>query len=399
MFLLSVLLVPLLVFVGVSYNKKRRHITRANQLTHRVHVNGIRGKSSVTRLIAAAFREGGIPTVAKTTGTAARIIYGHEDEVPIERKEPDIREQRETIKRVLNERPETEAIVFECMAVNPIYQRYLEEQVMHSTIGVITNVRRDHTDLMGESLKEIAQSLANTIPHGGHLVTSESEPSLQRILIREADRRGGTVHVVTADEVTVEEITRFSYFQYRANVAVALKVAELVGIDRETAMRGMLSATPDPGAFRIEQLAEDGPLYWANLFAVNDTESFVATTRMLSKTMGSEVKLALILNNRKDRPERVSQFAELATGELAVDVVFTMGCYEDSVERHLRASSERRNGDGPRVVRLGDQSPFRHADGATLKAEIIRELGDSPYLVLGGANIHTRQAHELLAVL
>ena len=36
----------------------------------RIHVNGTRGKSSVTRLIAAGLREGGIRTFAKTTGTA-----------------------------------------------------------------------------------------------------------------------------------------------------------------------------------------------------------------------------------------------------------------------------------------------------------------------------------------
>jgi hypothetical protein len=37
----------------------------------RIHVNGIRGKSSVTRLIAAALREAGIRTVAKTTARRA----------------------------------------------------------------------------------------------------------------------------------------------------------------------------------------------------------------------------------------------------------------------------------------------------------------------------------------
>ena len=36
----------------------------------RIHVNGTRGKSSVTRLIAAGLRAGGKRTFAKTTGTA-----------------------------------------------------------------------------------------------------------------------------------------------------------------------------------------------------------------------------------------------------------------------------------------------------------------------------------------
>ena len=44
------------------------------EFEHRIHVNGIRGKSSVTRLIAAALREGKVKTLGKTTGTAARTI-------------------------------------------------------------------------------------------------------------------------------------------------------------------------------------------------------------------------------------------------------------------------------------------------------------------------------------
>ena len=44
------------------------------QLPIRIHVNGSRGKSSVTRLIAAGLRAGGLKILAKTTGTSARII-------------------------------------------------------------------------------------------------------------------------------------------------------------------------------------------------------------------------------------------------------------------------------------------------------------------------------------
>ncbi len=51
-----------------------RHQKRIDQLNVRIHVNGIRGKSSVTRLVAGVLREGGFVTVAKTTGSAARVI-------------------------------------------------------------------------------------------------------------------------------------------------------------------------------------------------------------------------------------------------------------------------------------------------------------------------------------
>lgn len=41
-----------------------QHRKSMQQFEHRIHVNGIRGKSSVTRLVAATLREGGIKTAA-----------------------------------------------------------------------------------------------------------------------------------------------------------------------------------------------------------------------------------------------------------------------------------------------------------------------------------------------
>ena len=50
------------------------HRRRIDALQWRVHVNGIRGKSTVTRIIAGMMREAGLVTVAKSTGTFAAVI-------------------------------------------------------------------------------------------------------------------------------------------------------------------------------------------------------------------------------------------------------------------------------------------------------------------------------------
>lgn len=93
-----IVLVIMMAYLAYSVYAKRQHDKGMQRFEHRVHVNGIRGKSSVTRLIAAALREGGIKTAAKTTGSAARILIDHANETPVPRKEPDIVEQR----RMLN---------------------------------------------------------------------------------------------------------------------------------------------------------------------------------------------------------------------------------------------------------------------------------------------------------
>ena len=70
------------------------HQRLLNTIPIRIHVNGTRGKSSVTRLIAAGLREAGIRTFAKTTGTAPRVIDAEGKDHIIHRlRSPSIGEQ------------------------------------------------------------------------------------------------------------------------------------------------------------------------------------------------------------------------------------------------------------------------------------------------------------------
>ena len=79
--------------------EKRQALIARRKLQHVVHVNGTRGKSSVTRLIEAGLRAGGLRVYGKTTGTLplARDIAGRER--LIRRLGPaNVREQLDTLK-------------------------------------------------------------------------------------------------------------------------------------------------------------------------------------------------------------------------------------------------------------------------------------------------------------
>src|SRR3954462_9769789 len=76
-------LLLLLVFGTVEQHRHERNLAR---IPVRVLVNGIRGKSSITRLCAGALRGGGLRVVAKTTGSAARLIFPDGSEEPVHRK-------------------------------------------------------------------------------------------------------------------------------------------------------------------------------------------------------------------------------------------------------------------------------------------------------------------------
>ena len=78
---LIVLLLMLLTALGAW--ETWRHARHRRRIPIRVHVNGSRGKSSVSRLIAAGLRGGGLRVVAKTTGSAACVSHVDGSETPV----------------------------------------------------------------------------------------------------------------------------------------------------------------------------------------------------------------------------------------------------------------------------------------------------------------------------
>src|SRR5690625_5406941 len=85
---------------------------------------------------------------------------------------PNIREQRVVVQEAAD--LGADAIVSECMAVNPDYQIVFQEKLLKANIGVIVNVLEDHLDVMGPTLDQIAEAFLSTIPYNGTLRLSES---------------------------------------------------------------------------------------------------------------------------------------------------------------------------------------------------------------------------------
>ena len=218
-------LAMLLRWFGESFT----HAKRLKMVPHRIHVNGIRGKSTVTRLIAGMLREADMVTVGKSTGSFAAVIDPDGSDRPLQRTgSPTILEQINVVRDWVT--PFVDAIVMECMAINPRYQKVSEERIIRSTIGVITNVREDHQDVMGETLPEIARSLMSSCPKAGILVTAEQNPELLDIMFAEARKRGTSLIVADPSKVRPEEVAAFDYISFEENIAIVLAIAELLNI-------------------------------------------------------------------------------------------------------------------------------------------------------------------------
>ena len=78
--LLIVLMLLTLIPLVLLFLEKRQNERNLKKLRIRVNVNGIRGKSTITRMIFSILREAGYHVVGKTTGTAARMFYWNQKE-------------------------------------------------------------------------------------------------------------------------------------------------------------------------------------------------------------------------------------------------------------------------------------------------------------------------------
>lgn len=303
--LLIVIAVMLIVAAVVEYALHQRALGR---IRIRVHVNGTRGKSSVTRLIAAGLRENGVVTCAKTTGTLARMILPNGHEVPVFRPAgANVIEQKRIVAAAVAHG--AEALVIECMALQPELQAFSEFKLLRATHAVITNARPDHLDVMGPTAADVARALSGMIPPGARLFTAERGELA--VIEACAKDRGCKLHAIDADAVAaIDEATLagFSYTEHADNVALALAVCEALGVERDLALDGMQKSRPDPGALTRHALDYFGrQIVFYNAFAANDPISTRQLWELAVRRTPGVGKRIAVFNCRADRTDRSLQ--------------------------------------------------------------------------------------------
>ena len=364
----SFLFILLLILIVVGYLEITIHKLSLKKIPIRIHVNGTRGKSSVTRLIAAGLRAGGLKTFAKTTGTTPRIINDSGDDVELHRlRSASIGEQIKLIRYFSKYRPD--ALVMECMAVNPQYQWISEHKILQSTLGVITNVRPDHLDEMGTTIKEIALSLSNTIPYNSKIITSEK--SCTNILNEVSNNRNSTLELTKEESFNSSFLNKMSFVEHPEYIELALKVCQEIGVDKDVALKGMLKAKPDPGALFIWDIAYQGNSNkFVSAFAANDPNSTMKVWNLISK--GRKNKKCIFLNTRDDRRYRTIQLIELVLTYIKPDLFIIRADDIDSIIKNYKKS------DIKLIIYNMNTSPIT----------VVNEINNlNKYLVVGIGNI------------
>lgn len=315
--------VLLILWLGIK--EKRRHANRLKKIPLRININGIRGKSTITRMAYSVLREDHYRVIGKTTGTDARMMYWFtQKEYDVIRKPQgaNIGEQRDIIRKVVKQK--ANALVNECMAVNPDYQITFQKDLVKANIGVIVNVMEDHMDVLGPTLKDVAQAFTATIPYNGKLVVMKDEYT--DFFAKEAKKRNSEIIVVDKDEIPESYLRKFDYLVFPDNVAIVLGIAEAVGVDYETALQGMLNAPADPGAVRIKYFyANNTQNVFVNAFAANEPKSTKAILNKVESYNYLYKKKIIILNCRSDRIDRTQLFVENFLEDVDYDVLICTG--------------------------------------------------------------------------
>lgn len=373
----GVLLATTSLLVAGGVLEAQLHRRRLAKIPLRIHVNGTRGKSSVTRLIAAGMRAGKIRTCAKTTGTLPRMILPDATEYPVFRPaKANVIEQLRIVDTAVDF--EAEAIVLECMALIPALQWLSESKLVRATHGVITNARADHLDVMGPGETDVAKALCGMVPRGGKLFTAERRHL--DIFKAACEDRGTELIAVTEEEVnaiTPLDLAGFSYVEHAENLALALKVCADVGVKRSDALQGMWKASPDPGAMTAHEMDFFGRrINFVNGFAANDPESTLRIWKMALERYADVDRRIAIFNCRGDRPDRSKQLGEVIADWPEADYYMLIGS-----GTYIFARAATKRGLNPLKLIFAENRRVEEI------FETVVELSGKSSLVMGMANI------------
>lgn len=381
--MLSLKIIVVLTTTGIllAFWEYARHQKYIKSIPVRIHINGTRGKSSVTRLVGAGLRAGGYKTVTKVTGTFPRLIMSDGTESPIHRKEKaNILEQLKVIKYCADQ--QADVLILECMALRPNYQRICEQQMVKATHGVITNIRLDHLDVMGPTLDEVAEAICGTVPTKSKLFTSEDR--IINYVRKIAKKRGTEVVQSLGNEISNEDMEGFRYIEHKVNVDLALEICESLGVDRALALAEMKTTIPDEGVLTksvVNDLEKTVNFY--NGFAANDPESTLMIWNTIEEGMKGNEEKIILLNTRKDRQDRARQLIEAIASNMDFHKVALIGESCDLVEEMALKSGIALN----KIINIGlvsSEDQFNQLIASTDQESIVLGIGN---MGVGGADL------------
>ena len=307
----KILLLSLLFFLVYLSLEALHHNRLVRKIPHRLAVTGIRGKSSITRLIAAGLRQSGFRVMAKTTGSRPVIIYPDEHEEEIKRPgKPSILEQKKLVREAAQQK--VDYLVSEMMSIQPECLQAESRYLLQPELLAVSNIRPDHLEALGESKEDIA--LALTAAFRRKITVYIPEEELFPVLKEGAERKRVEISPARKEVSSEQLIDELPYPEFEPNIRLALTILRACGLNDEVIAQGLKKVKPDSGCPRMWEKSFDDlgkKVYLVSLFAANDPQSSLeAMLKIMDRTGWRWRTVYGLLCFRRDRGDRTRQWVD-----------------------------------------------------------------------------------------
>lgn len=307
---------------ALAESKFRHHYGR--QIPIRIYVAGTPGSSGLTRLIAAGLRAGGVRTLAQTSSSSGNVI------LPDGTEQTSVRTDRSSLVQLQRTavQANAEAIVVQGRHDNP-FAMCCEQHHLDATHGVYLAAAVEEDE---SNRRLTLQAFAKRCSPSATLFVSDQNVTSAPVL--NAGRRHGNVVSIMDDDiaaVTWDELDGFSYVETPDTVATALRVCQRLGVDRQTALGGMWSASPDPGVMTVFHRREkNGQVSLINCFASNGLESTPSLWRTVTNRFRHCEKRIAVVNCQSNQWVHMQQLVQWSVGWQSADQFLVTGAHADS---------------------------------------------------------------------
>lgn len=326
---LSALWLAHLVVERVRLGRDRRAVPL------RIAVTGTRGKTTVTRRLAAVLAQDGRSVLAKTTGSEAAYLLpdGSIQEIP-RLGAPSIIEQKRLLRQ--GAKLGVDVVIAEVMSLHAENHKVEVGQILQPHLVLVTNFRVDHTEAQGNTRAEVASILALDVPPRAKAFVPEAE--WEEVFGELVTGRGGEVVKVPSGESRAPE----GYAGFGTNLDLVWKASRFLKVPEEKIRKGLSESQDDVGALKTWRYGHgesSDPWLLVSAFAANDPESTLGILDRITSSQGVPPEDCIgLLNLRSDRGDRTLQWAEtLEEGSLSrFGRLFVFGLHAHALKHRLR---------------------------------------------------------------
>ncbi len=297
----------------------------------RLHVNGTRGKTSVAKYICAILRDNNFRTMGKVTGDFPAMIYPDGKTSLLNRKGPArVQEQFKIIFKAAKQK--ADALVLECMSINPVLQK-LESKFFKPDVYIITNIKDDHQEVMGNTINEQIKSITDAIPPKCVVIAPHAD--YLETIVEKSNAQGA--HFIEKITLNPQEKENIPDFAHLSNVELAITAAVQCGVKRENALNALKAYLNKEKETLVYHLSEGTRPYFLNAFSVNDTDSTSDVFNKWKYSLSPDRKTAIVFNTRSDRPLRTKLFSEwLITNKEYISTIVLIGTHQPKAYNLLK---------------------------------------------------------------